>query len=89
MSVTDSYLINNIIYAILENGNADANGTLLTDMFTTTEIVNALDRVQQKFLLDTGLVVTHTTIAGVAGTPKYLTPADSIRPRRLTWSQPA
>ncbi len=87
MSVNDTYVENDIIYKLLENGNADASGTLLTTQFTLTEIVNAMDRIQQKFLLDTGMIVTRTTIAGVAGTAQYPTPTDSIRPRRITWSE--
>jgi len=41
--VTDTELIQNAQYRLLENGNADANGTtLLTDMWTMTEIIDAI-----------------------------------------------
>jgi hypothetical protein len=88
MAVTDQYLVQSVQYALLENGNADADGTtLLTSMFSITEIANAFDRVQQQFLLDTGLVQTRATIVGVVGQSKYATPADSIRPRRLSYQE--
>lgn len=86
MSVLDSYVLNDCIYRVLENGNADAAGTLLTNMFSLTEIVDSMNRVQQEFLLDTGAIVTRVAIPGLAGTPTYNTPVDSIRPRRITWT---
>ena len=86
MSVLDTYVINDTIYRTLENGNADANLTLLTDMFSVQEIVDSMNRIQQAFLLETGAIITRTTIVGQVGKPKYDLPVDSIRPRRLTWN---
>lgn len=86
--ITDQYVANDIIYAMLENGQYDANLTLLTSMFTLQEIVDAMNRVQQQFLLETGMITTRTTIAGITGQGKYSVPVDSIRPRRLTWTGP-
>jgi len=87
MSVTDTYVANDAIYRLLENGNADANfPTLLTSMFSSQEIIDSMDRVQQAFLLETGCVVRRTTITGITAQPKYDLPADSIRPRRVTWN---
>jgi hypothetical protein len=87
MSVNDTEVANNTIYRLLENGNADASfPTLLTSQFTSTEIVDAMNRVQQKFLLDTGMHTTRTTFVQVAGTSQVSLPTDSIRPRRLTWT---
>src|SRR5713101_8122888 len=89
-TVTDTEVANNVIYRTLENGNADANFTgatpLLTNMFSTTEIVDSMNRVQQQFLLETGMIVTRTSIVGQVGKPKYDLPVDSIRPRRITWN---
>lgn len=81
----DTELLNNAIYRLLENGNADAAGTLLTDMFTVPEIVDVLNQRQQKFLQDTGMVGVRTTIGANQGQSVYDLPADSIMPRRLTW----
>jgi hypothetical protein len=85
VSVLDTELLNNAIYRLLENGNADAAGTLLTDMFTVPQIVDALNQRQQKFLQDTGMVGIRTTITANQGQSVYDLPADSIMPRRLTW----
>lgn len=83
--IPDTYVLNDVIYRTLENGAADAAGTLLTNMFSIQEIVDSMNRVQQEFLLDTGAVGKRTTIPGIAGTSQYATPVDSIRPRRITW----
>jgi hypothetical protein len=90
MSVSDTYICNDTIYKLLENGSADANFTggtpLITKQFTTTQIVDSLNRVQQRFLLDTGMITTRTTIAPTVGIAKYDLPTGSIRPRRVTWT---
>lgn len=86
MSVLDTEVANNVIYRTLENGNADAAfPTLLTTMFSPTEILDSMNRVQQKFLLDTGMHTVRTTFPGIAAQGQYPLPTDSIRPRRLTW----
>ena len=90
MSVNDVYVANDVIYRTLENGANDADFTqvspLLTDMFTKQEIIDSMNRVLQGFMLDTGITVTRTTIVGQVGKPKYDLPTNSIRPRRLTWT---
>src|SRR6267142_2538532 len=85
VSVNDTELINSAIYRLLENGNADANLTLLTDMWSLQEIIDALNQRQQKFLLDTGIIGARTTIAVTQGVSQYDLPVDNIMPRRLTW----
>ena len=86
MSVPDTEVANNIIYRTLENGAADAAfPTLLTTMFSSSEILDSLNRVQQKFLLDTGMNTVRTAFPGNPGQNQYALPTDSIRPRRLTW----
>lgn len=87
--ITDTYIANDVVYRVLENGQAPADFVLnpmLTRMFSKTEIVDAMNRVQQQFLLMTGAIVTRTTITGETGKNQYDLPADSIRPRRLTWA---
>jgi len=59
---------------------------LLTTMFTVQQIFDSMNRVQQKFLLDTGIHCVRTTIGGVVGQGTYALPVDSTRPRRLTWT---
>jgi len=85
-SVTDVDLIKGAQYRLLENGNADADGvTLLTDMYTIEEMVDAIDQRQQKFLLDTGMIGARTTILATQGVTQYDLPEDNIMPRRVTW----
>lgn len=85
LAVTDTYMLNDIIYRVLENGAADAAGTLLTSMFSVQQIVDCMNRVQQDFLLQTGMVLTRTTIPGQVNVNQYPMPSNSIRPRRVTW----
>lgn len=89
MAVTDTYIGDDVIYRVLENGNADADfagaSPLLTTMFTFTEIRDSMDRVQQKFLLDTGMIVTRAApIALGIGTGTYDLPTDNIVVRRVS-----
>jgi len=86
MAVTSTDIQSSVIYRMLENGDANAAGTLQTSMFSLTEIWDSMNRILQQFLLETGIVVTRTTIAGTAGTGLYALPVDSIRPRRVTWT---
>jgi len=87
MSVTDVYAANDVIYKTLENGAADAAWpSLQTPMFGSQEIIDCLNRVQQDFMLQTGMILTRTTITASANVPLYDTPADSIRPRRIAWT---
>jgi hypothetical protein len=87
--ITSTDVQSDCIYRMLENGAADSAGTLLTNMFSLTEIWDSMNRIMQKFLLDTGITVTRTTIAGIAGQNTYALPVGSIRPRRITWTTPA
>jgi hypothetical protein len=88
MSVTDTYVANDIVYRTLENGDANASfPTLLTSMFTSTEIVDSMNRVQQKFMLETGMILTRAAaIPGAVGVKAYALPTDNILVRRATWT---
>lgn len=85
-NVTDKYLLQLIQYALLENGNADADGaTLITSQFTLQEWIDTLQWRTQKFLRDTGCVLTQATEASVPGTSRYTLPSDWIFTRSLCW----
>jgi hypothetical protein len=89
MAVLDTDALKEITYKVLENGAADATGSgLLTSMFSIQEIIDSMNRVQQDFLLETGMIVTRTSITPAIGQSKYDLPSDSIRPRRVTWQEP-
>lgn len=85
-NVTDLQLQIDLEYSLLENGDANADGTgLLTDMFSIVEMTDALNDSQRRFLKDTALIQTRTTIAGIAGVPRYTLPTDWVETRRVTW----
>lgn len=85
-NVTDIELIQRLQYMLLENGNADANGTsLLTTMFTFQALVDALNLSQQRFMRDTGAILTRATQATTPQIARYTLPSDWIFTRRVTW----
>lgn len=87
MPVTDQYVLNDLVYKLLENGSANAAfPSLLTTMFDAPQLVNTLNRVQQDFMLATGMIITRTPIPAQTGKALYDLPVNSIRPRRLTWT---
>lgn len=86
-TVTDSDLLKEASYHLLENGDADASSTsLLTTMFTIAQIVDAFNQRQQVFLRDTGIVNIPSTIAATPGIANYDAPFDTIAIRRVVWS---
>lgn len=86
-NVTDVELIKRLQYMLLENGAADADGsTLLTNMFSISEIVSYLNERQQKFLRDTACVWTRASEGTTPGVTRYALPTDWILTRRLTWA---
>lgn len=84
-NVSDTELLNRIIYHLLENGNADANGTLLTSMFTISEIVTTMNTRQQRFLKDTACILTRASQAVTPQVGRYALPPDWIYTRRITY----
>lgn len=86
MSVTDQSLIKEAQYSLLENGDADANGTsMLTSMFTITQLIDALNQSQDRFLRDTGIVLAQSGFVASQGQGLYDLPTDCIAPRRVAW----
>lgn len=89
--INDTYVANDIIYRLLENGDADANillgSPLLSNQFTIAEIIGCINRVQQQFSMETGLILTQATIPAAVGQATYDLPIDSIRPRRVSWQK--
>jgi hypothetical protein len=85
-SVTDTDLIKDITYHLLENGNANATGTtLITSIWSITKIVNALNQRQDQFLKETNLILTRANIAAVPQQPRYAAPTDCVSILRVTW----
>src|SRR5438105_12608349 len=88
MPVTDTDVIKEITYRVLENGDADADGvTLLTSMFSIPEIVDSMNRVQQKFMLDTGMILTRAApIPVTVGNDRYDLPTDNSAVVRVSYT---
>jgi hypothetical protein len=89
--ISDVYIANETIYRLLENGDADANfsaaSPLLTNMTSKQELIDTMNRIQQQFMLATGMIVTRATISAVVGQAIYDLPVNNIRPRRITWQK--
>lgn len=89
--ITDVYIANETLYRLLENGDADANfaavSPFLTNMTSKQELIDTMNRIQQQFMLATGMIVTRTTISAVVGQATYDLPVNNIRPRRITWQK--
>jgi hypothetical protein len=60
-TVTDTALFETIEYHLLEPAVAPYAGS---EMFTNADLVNALQKRRDQFLLETGSVITHSTLAG-------------------------
>lgn len=84
-TLTDAYLLNDVIYKLLENGNADAAGACAIGQFTTSEIIRAFSDRQRKFLRDTGLVMTRSTQATIAAQSRVQLPTQWVTTERLAW----
>lgn len=88
MAVTDTELVKQAEYMLLENGDADADGTFLTSQFSVTQLVDALNDAQYQFLKDTALVQTRTVINSPANVSIYNLPARFVEIRRLARENP-
>lgn len=89
VDVTDTDLLKLMQYMLMENkGDQNADGTtLITSMFTISQLVDALDQKQQRFLKDTGCVVTQAQQVASAGVAAYALPGTSIAVRRVSWQE--
>jgi len=91
-NVTDNELIRRATYALLENGNGDASGTLTSftiGQFTTQEFLDNANLIQQRLLRDCAPVVLRATQASTPGQSRYALPQDHIHTRRMTWQPQA
>jgi hypothetical protein len=60
-TVTDTILFETIEYHLLEPPTAPYSGS---EMFTNQDLVNALQKRRDQFLLETGSVIVHSTLGG-------------------------
>ncbi|KKL85218.1 hypothetical protein LCGC14_1956940 [marine sediment metagenome] len=85
-TTTDLDLLKLMTYALLENGDADADGTgLLTTLWTISELTDSLNNAQRRFMKDTGIVLTISTLGGTPMQGRYTASDELIAIRRVTW----
>lgn len=87
-TLTDRNLVNLIQYHLLEPITTD--WTLLTpaatEQFSVSDIVGALQRRRDQFLMETGLILTHSTQAMSAAPENLTTLSQNIEDvRRVSW----
>ncbi len=90
-TVTDRDLTQEIQDALIEPRITSANGWTWTgtDQFILSDVVNAIQRRRNQFLVETGIVATHSTLTGVNPPDGRVQLADTvIDVRRVAW-QPA
>jgi len=80
-TVTDTYLFEEIEYHLLEPPTATYSGS---EMFTNQDLVNALQKRRDQFLLETGSVVTQQMVPG-AQTNRLQLPDYVIDVRRMAY----
>jgi hypothetical protein len=85
-TIQDLDLLKEMEYRLLENGDADADGTgLLTTLWTISELTASLNNSQRRFMKDTGIVLTISTIGAIPMQGRYTASNDVITIRRVTW----
>jgi hypothetical protein len=74
-TVTDTTLFEEIEYHLLEPPTATYSGS---EMFTNADLVNALQKRRDQFLLETGSVITHSVQTGAQTNDGRVALADSV-----------
>ncbi len=84
-TITDRSIIQSLQYALLESATSQSSWTG-TEMFTLSDLTNAVKNRVNQFLSDTGVVV-HRTLVGVSSPPggRQLLPQSVIDVRRAAW----
>jgi len=91
-SVTDQQLVNDLQYALMENVNdfSSSSAWAGTGMFTMADLVGALQRRRDQFLLETGCVLSFAEVA--SGNPpdgRVALNAATVDVRRAAWKTSA
>lgn len=85
-SVTDLDLLKLAEFSLLENGNADADGTtFLTSIWTPAKLVAWANDRQRRFLKETSLITSRATVNAFAAQARYALPTDCVSCLRVTW----
>jgi hypothetical protein len=88
-TLTTAQIAKSIVYHLIENNGAAADGTATsTSMFSITDINNAIARRVNRFLEETGQIVTRITLPVASGDGQIDIPNDWIDVRRAGWITP-
>jgi hypothetical protein len=83
-NLLDQDLLLDIQYALMEP--ASSNSWIGSEQFTLPDVQDAIEKTRNKFLLDSGIVVTHTTMtAAPPGDGRFGLPDDTVYIRRVAY----
>lgn len=86
-TVTDLDILKACEYALLENGDANADGTaFLTSTWTPAKLTAWMNDRQNRFLKETAAIITRTTQGATALQNRYSAPTSSVILTRLSWT---
>lgn len=83
MTITDQEVLTEIQGHLIET--EDAGATISTGRWTIAEIVGYLNQRQYRLLLETGVLLTRTTIVTIPNQPRHALPQGTIWLRRVLW----
>lgn len=89
-TVTAQQLVTKIQYHLMENAGVAVDGSVWvgTECFTLADLYNAVYRRVNRFLEETGQIITHSTVAVTSGAGRVAIPSDWIDVRRAGWITP-
>lgn len=88
-TLTTAQIAKSIVYHLIENNGAVADGiSTSTAMFSITDINNAIAKRVNRFLEETGQIVTRITLPVTPGDGRIEIPNDWIDVRRAGWITP-
>lgn len=86
--MTDTEILKDVTYRVLENGAADATGTsLMTSMFSISQMLASMNQRQWRFLKESGCIVQFETIPAPASQQTYTMGNDYIATVRLSYAE--
>lgn len=89
-TITAQQLVAKIQYHLMENagGVVDGSTWVGTECFTLADFQNAVYRRVNRFLEETGQIITHSQVSVASGSGRIAIPSDWIDIRRAGWITP-
>lgn len=81
---TDQQILNEIQYALLETPNNGAS--MSSQLWTIAEVIDALNKAQQIFMKDTGLLLDHAALVTTPNVFRQPMPENWIIIHRVSWA---